>query len=228
VSDTSTTDARHGEVRVVDDVAEAFASTVAACWGARPDPDFSLVLSGGPTARRCYERLAAAPTAVDWRTVHVFLGDERCVAADDADANQRLVREALLERVGPVGSFHPMSCDEGPLSYAQLLSGWPRFDLVHLGLGADGHTASLFPDSPALDAPGEELVALTSDPHNRNPHARMTLTYSAIGRARVAVFTVSGEAKRPAFGAVRAGADVPAARVRAERVLWLVDRAAAG
>lgn len=218
----------HGEVRVVDDVAEAFAATVVERWATRPEPRFTLVLSGGPTARRCYERLAAGGDAVDWSLVDVLMGDERCVEPDDPDANQRLVREALIERVGPVGSFHPMSCDAGAEHYEAELSPFPAFDVVHLGLGPDGHTASLFPDSPALDAPADRLVLLDADPHDRNPHARMTLSYSAIARARLAVFTVSGDAKRAAFAAVQAGADVPAARVRAEQVLWLVDPAAAG
>lgn len=220
--------ALQGEVRVVEDVAAAFAATVVEQWAARPARRFTLVLSGGPTARRCYERLAADGEDVDWSDVDVLMGDERCVAPDDPDANQRLVREALLQRVGPVGSFRPMSCEAGPEAYEDELAAFAAFDVVHLGLGPDGHTASLFPDSPALDAPAERLVLLASDPHDRNPHARMTLTYSAIARARLAVFTVSGEAKRPAFAAVHAGADVPAARVRAERILWLVDPAAAG
>lgn len=220
--------ALQGEVRVVEDVATAFAATVVGQWAARPGPRFSLVLSGGPTARRCYERLAADGAGVEWPAVDVLMGDERCVPPDDPDANQRLVREALLGRVGPVGSFRPMSCPAGPEAYEEELAAFPAFDVVHLGLGPDGHTASLFPDAPALDAPAERLVLLASDPHDRNPHARMTLSYSAIARARLVVFTVSGEAKRPAFAAVQAGADVPAARVRAERVLWLVDPAAAG
>lgn len=221
--------ALQGEFRVVDDVAEAFAGTVLGQWSSRPDSRFSLVLSGGPTARRCYERLAASSAGVvDWRTVDVLMGDERCVPPDDPDANQRLVREALLDRIGPIGSFHPMSCAEGAEAYEELLSGWPCLDVVHLGLGPEGHTASLFPDAPALDAPENRLALLAADPHERNPHDRMTLTYAAIARARLVVFTVSGDEKRPALAAVRAGADVPASRVRAERVLWLVDPAAAG
>ena len=104
-----------------------------------------------------------------------------------------------------------------------------RFDLVHLGLGPDGHTASLFPDSPALDADPGRLVVMNEDPNGHNPHRRMTLTYSGIARARLVIFTVEGEAKREAFARVRAGdLSCPAARVRAERIIWLVDPAAAG
>ena len=216
-----------GELRVVDDVAPAFADTVVDAFATRPGARFVLVLSGGPTARRCYERLAGAP-GIDWAMVDVLMGDERCVAPDDPDANQRLVREALLERVGPVGSFRPMSCEEGPEAYEEVVAATGSPDVVHLGLGPDGHTASLFPRSPALDAPPGRLVLRTVDPNDKNPHARMTLTLHALAAARLVVFTVAGDTKRGALRAVEAGDDIPATRVRAGRVVWLVDRAASG
>ena len=121
-----------------------------------------------------------------------------------------------------------MSCEEGPEAYASVVAALPAIDVIHLGLGPDGHTASLFPDSPVLDAPAGALVAVSADPHENNAHERMTLSSEAIARARLALFTVSGASKGPAFASVRAGADVPATRVRAASVLWLVDRAAAG
>jgi 6-phosphogluconolactonase len=218
-----------GTLRIVDDVAPAFADTVIGAYGERPGPRFSLVLSGGPTARRCYERLAeVGATAIDWSVVDVFMGDERCVPPDDPDANQRLVREALLERVGPVGSFRPMSCHDGPEAYERVLAPVTHFDLVHLGLGPDGHAASLFPDDPALEVPAGRLVVLSADPHARNPHERMSLTLHALARARLVVVTVAGESKAAAFAAVSSGADLPATRVRAAEVVWLVDHAAAG
>jgi 6-phosphogluconolactonase len=218
-----------GTVDVVDDVATAFAQTVLTAYAARPGARFVLVLSGGPTARRCYEALARAGTdRVDWSQVDIFMGDERCVAPDDPDANQRLVREALIDRVGGVGSFRPMSCEAGPEAYERLVSEVEAFDVVHLGLGPDGHTASLFPNSAALDAAPGRLVVRSVDPNDRNPHARMTLTLEGLARALLVVFTVSGVAKHEAFAAVSAGADLPAAQVRARQVLWLVDREAAG
>lgn len=218
-----------GTVDVVADVAAAFSETVLSAYAARSGPRFVLVLSGGPTARRCYERLARAGAGrIDWALVDVLMGDERCVAPDDPDANQRLVREALIDPVGGVGSFRPMSCDEGPEPYERLIDSVATFDVVHLGLGPDGHTASLFSGSPALDAPPGRLAVRSEDPNDRNPHPRMTLTLEALARARLVVFTVSGEAKHEAFAAVAAGADLPASRVRAQQVLWLVDREAAG
>jgi 6-phosphogluconolactonase len=213
---------------VVDDVAAAFADTVVDAFGSRAGPRFTLVLSGGPTARLCYGHLATRAAAViDWSVVDVLMGDERCVAADDPDANQRLVREALLEKVGPVGSFHPMSCGDVE-AYQELVAPMAALDLIHLGLGPDGHTASLFPGSPGLDAPPGRLTIATRDPNERNRHDRMSLTLEAIARARLAVFTVSGASKRDAWAAVAGGADLPATRVRAGEIVWLVDHAAAG
>jgi 6-phosphogluconolactonase len=213
----------------VDDVPRAFARTVAEACAARPGPRFSLVLSGGPTAQAAYGILAVT-AGIDWAVVDVYVGDERLVPPDDEDANQRLIREALLDRVGPVGSFSPMPT-EGPVqecvkayqhTMATLLQG-PGIDLIHLGMGPDGHTASLFPGSAELEAPPGVFVAATTDPNGRNPHPRLTLTLPAINTARTAVFTVAGASKADAVAALVRGDDLPAARVAAARVVWLVD-----
>ncbi|MEY2477093.1 MAG: 6-phosphogluconolactonase [Actinomycetota bacterium] len=217
----------NGELVVVDDVAGEFAERVIECFHSRPDENFSIALSGGVTARRCYERLAVdGAEQIDWWAVDVFWGDERCVPPDHPDSNERLAREALLERVGAANAVYPMRCDEGPDPYQLKLGELGRIDLIHLGLGSDGHTASLFPDSPALDADPGRLVVLNQDPKRNHPHERMTLTFAGIARGRHVVFTVSGEDKRDAMRMVMDGADVPAARVQGERVLWLVDRSA--
>jgi len=220
----------NGEVITVDDVAGEFAERVVEAFLNRPGDGFSLVLSGGGTARRCYERLAAdGADQIDWWQVDVFWGDERCVPPEDADSNERLGREALLERVGAANAVYPMRCDDGPDPYQQRVAQAGRLDLVHLGLGPDGHTASLFPGSAALDADPGRLVVMNEDPAGRNPHRRMTLTFSGIARARIAVVTVEGVEKREAFAAVRRGdPDIPATRITADRLIWLVDPAAAG
>ncbi len=221
-------------IRPVEDVAGEFVNVVVDAFARRQGPRFSLVLSGGDTARSCYERLAGDAVArIDWAAVDVYLGDERWVPADHPDANQRLVREALLDRVGPVGSFRPIPTD-APLQVcaaayqqviAEVLAGG-GLDLVHLGLGPDGHTASLFPGSDSLDAGPSELVVATRDPRGANPHPRLTLTLPAIAAARLAVFTVSGPSKREAVSRLRSAEDLPAARVRAGEVRWLIDRGA--
>lgn len=218
----------NGELVVVDDVPGEFAERVIEAFHARPADGFAIALSGGDTARRCYERLAGdGAEQIDWWAVDVLWGDERCVPPDDPDSNYRLGRESLLERVGAANAVHPMRCDEGTDEYQLRLGELGRIDVVHLGLGADGHTASLFPDSPALEADPGRLVSFNEDATGRNKHRRMTLTLAGIARARQVIFTVSGEEKRAALQAIVDGADLPAARVRADRVVWLVDRAAA-
>lgn len=218
----------HGELAVVDDLPGSFAAAVVDAYQNRPGELFSLALSGGSTARPCYERLAAdGESVVDWLSVNVYWGDERCVPPDDPDSNQLLGRQALLERVGGANAVYPMSCEDGPDAYALRLGEVGKLDVVHLGMGPDGHTASLFPGSAALDADPGQLVACNVDPSGRNPHQRMTLTLSALARARLVIFTIAGEGKREALQAVVDGADLPAGRVTADRVIWLVDRDAA-
>ena len=218
----------NGELIVVDDLPGAFASRVIGAFQQRPEELFCLALSGGSTPRSCYERLAAdSEGKIDWLSVNIYWGDERCVPPDHPDSNQLLGRQALLERVGGANAVYPMNCGEGPDAYSLRLGEVGKLDLVHLGMGPDGHTASLFPGSPALDADPGQLVARNEDPTGRNKHPRMTLTFSGIARARLALFTISGEAKRAMLQQVVDGADVPAARVVADEVVWLVDRDAA-
>ena len=218
----------HGELQLVDDVAAEFSRLVIDAFQHRDDDEFCLALSGGETARQCYERLAEdGASAIDWWRVNIYWGDERCVPPDSPDSNLRLGRESLLERVGAANAMYPMNCAEGPDPYHLRVAEIGKFDLIHLGLGPDGHTASLFPQSPALDADPGRLVVRNHDPLGHNPHDRLTLTYSGIARSRLVVFTVAGAAKQPAMQAIADGADLPAARVRADRVVWLVDPQAA-
>ena len=215
-----------------DDVPRAFTDAVRQAFAGRSGPRFALVLSGGPTAKECYEVLATAE-GIDWGVVDVYVGDERVVPPDDDDANQRLIREALIDRVGGVGSFSPMPTvgpvDQCVAAYqrtmADLVTG-AGIDLIHLGMGPDGHTASLFPHAPTLEAGPGVLVLATEDPNGVNPHPRLTLTLPAINSARLAVFTVAGAAKADAVAALQRGDDLPASRVHAGHTLWLVDGAA--
>lgn len=213
----------------VEDVASAFAVAVVEAFASRPGPRFALVLSGGPTARECYQVLAAVD-GLDWSLVDVYVGDERIVPPDDEDANQRLIREALLDRVGGVASFRPwdttLPVEECVAAYQRVIGDLvtgPGIDLIHLGMGPDGHTASLFEGSPALEAEPGELAAANEDPSGTNPHRRLTLTLPVINSARLAVFTVAGASKADAVAALLRGDDLPAARVHAGRTLWLVD-----
>jgi 6-phosphogluconolactonase len=210
-----------GELRVVDDVPRAFAALVV------EEAPASLALSGGSTARAGYELLAVAE--VEWSEVDVFFGDERWVPVDDPESNEGMARHAFVDQVHP-RAVHSMrragdTIGEAADAYDQLLREYGSLDLVHLGLGPDGHTASLFPGSPALDE-SERLVVATGD--DLHPHPRLTLTFPALAQSRLAVFTVAGEGKRDALDRVKAGDAVPAARVSAGRVIWLVDEAANG
>ena len=215
---------------MVEDVAAEFSERVIEAFHSRPDEAFCFAVSGGDTARRCYERLAAdGADQIDWWQVDVYWGDERCVAPDDPASNERLVREALLQQVGAANAVYPMRCEEGPDPYQQRVAEVGKFDVIHLGMGPCGHTASLFPDSPALEADPGRLVVMNEDPHDRNPFERMTFTFSAISRGRLVIVTVEGEEKREALARVRAGdPGVPASHITGEHVLWLVDPAAAG
>ncbi|HTK16122.1 MAG TPA: 6-phosphogluconolactonase [Acidimicrobiia bacterium] len=209
-----------GEIEIVDDVAAAFARLVV---DASPR---SVALSGGETAEQCYRALRAL--APDWSDVEVFLSDERFVPPADPDSNEGMARRALLDHVRP-RVIHPMF-RPGPIeaaagAYDELVRATPPIDIVHLGLGPDGHTASLFPGSPTL-AEAERLVVAAGDAEH--PHPRLTFTYPAIARGRLVVVTVAGAEKRDAVERIRGGEDLPAARIRGDRVLWLGDRAALG
>src|SRR5262249_16230327 len=149
---------------------------------------------------------------VDWSGVDVFFGDERWVPVHDPDSNEGMARLAFLDELDPswVHSLHDAGAtiDEAAANYDALLRDYGAIDLIHLGLGADAPTASLFPGSPALDERDALVVATPSDA--THPHDRLTFTFPAIARSRTVVVTVAGEGKREAFARVRAGDDVPA------------------
>jgi 6-phosphogluconolactonase len=210
-----------GELRVVERVPRAFSALVV------EETPASLALSGGSTARACYELLAVAD--VEWSKIDVFFGDERWVPVDDPESNEGMARHAFVDQVTP-RRVHSMrhagdTIEQAADAYDRLLRDHGPLDFVHLGLGPDGHTASLFPGSPALDE-RERLVVATGD--DLHPHPRLTLTFPALAQSRLVVFTVAGEGKRYALQRVKKGDDLPAARVSAARVIWLVDEAANG
>jgi 6-phosphogluconolactonase len=210
-----------GELRVVEHVPQAFAAFVA------EEAPGAIALSGGTTARQCYELLAV--TDVDWSEVDIFFGDERWVPVDHPDSNEGMARLVFVDKVVP-RAVHSMRCagetiDEAADAYDRLVRRHGPVSLVHLGLGPDGHMASLFPGSPALQERQRLVVATGDDAH---PHPRLTFTFPAINQSPLVVFTVAGKEKRRALTRVKAGENVPAARVAATRVVWLVDEAAGG
>jgi 6-phosphogluconolactonase len=186
----------------------------------------TLALSGGRTPRPVYERLAALN--YPWNETRIFFGDERCVPPDDPASNYRMAFEALLSRVpAEVHRMRGETCDAS--QYEEDLRrtfgpGVPSFDLALLGLGEDGHTASLFPGDPALQE--HERLAVRVE---RPDHPRLTLTLPVLSAAKLVIFLVSGADKRDALTKLLAGdTTIPAARVHAARVLVIADAAAAG
>lgn len=200
---------------------------------------FTVALTGGATPKETYELLATEPYAarVDWSRVHVFWGDERCVPSDHADSNFRMARAALLDHVAiPATNIHRMRGEDDPIlaaaAYERLLDEIvpDRFDLILLGMGADGHIASLFPHTPALHETVRRVYAQYVDAVGM---WRLTLTPVAINRAAHITFMVAGAGKADAVARVHAGPNKPDAipaqltKAATGRVLWLVDAAAA-
>jgi len=216
-------------VRVLDDagaVAAAAAELVAASIaetapGAGP---WTLVLAGGSTPRRAYQLLAGWGSPLPWGRVTILFGDERCVPPDDPESNYRLAREELLDRVHP-GSVHRMAgelgAEEAAARYDAVVRTLGPLDLVLLGMGPDGHTASLFPDHPAVAAEGC-AVAVHGAP--KPPPDRVSLTLPALRAARRVVFLVTGADKAEALALAGAGT-VPSGMI--PNAEYLVDRAAA-
>lgn len=195
---------------------------------------FSLALAGGSTPRRLYQMLAAKD--LPWARVHLFWGDERCVPREDPASNYRLAREALFASAPlPAANIHPMPCDpasavEGAAAYEAGLRGFfagtdAAFDLVLLGLGPDGHTASLFPGEPTLDETSRWVVS-TPGLRASPPVPRLTLTFPALAASRGILLLASGPRKKALVdAAARGDADFPAARARARGgALWFWSR----
>lgn len=195
---------------------------------------FLAALSGGETPRAAHAAIAARAGELDWTRVHLFWGDERCVAPDDPRSNYRMAGETLLSRVPiPEENVHRWKAEREPGEAASLYEedlasvagAPPALDLIFLGVGPDGHTASLFPGSTALSITDRSCAA------NFVPSLgewRLTLTYPALDAAREALFLLEGKEKREIVGKIEAGGDYPASRVKAARTVWFMDKAAAG
>ncbi len=192
----------------------------------------ALALAGGSTPTPVYERLATLST-VDpdvWERTEVFFGDERCVPPDDPRSNYWMAHQALLSRVPvPPSQVHRMQGeapdrDAAARAYAHQLP--PRLDVLVLGMGIDGHTASLFPHAPALDERSRAVVPADAP---APPVHRLTITPPVIARARFVLVLVAGALKAPTLAQVLEGpTDVHAFPVQFARAgLWVVDRAAA-
>ncbi len=205
---------------------------------------FTIALTGGTTPGEAYSLLGSEPirSQIDWQLVHIFWGDERCVPHTDPESNYYLAQETLFDKVAiPKSQIHPVPADQpdreaASQSYsAEMQSTFgtnevPRFDLIHLGMGPEGHTASLFPHQDSLHEE-HRLVMPVSVP--KPPPDRLTFTPPLLNAARNVLFLVSGSEKADALHAILEGEyqpdEYPAQIVRPTNgeVVWMLDRAAA-
>jgi 6-phosphogluconolactonase len=218
--------------QAADTAARRLADAIAA--GRREGRAVHLSLAGGETPRAAYERLASLVD--DWEGVELWLGDERLVPADDPESNYRLLSESLLDRTGALA--HPVptegTAEEAAAAYARELrkrvpagpNGLPALDFALLGLGEDGHTASLFPDAPTLEARGEVCVAVHEAP--KPPPDRVSLTLDVLRAAGAAAILADGPGKAHPVAMVLEGPDphVPASLLADGPIELIVDRAA--
>lgn len=239
------------KIRVFKDI-ETFSRAAAAEFTAlvsRAAPGgkpFAAALSGGSTPKRFYELLATPEfsSKIAWPRVHLFQVDERCVPPNDAESNYRMMHETLLQHIDlPAANFHRMPAEQpdheqAARHYENSLRealgvpppGWPALDLVYLGLGGDGHTASLFPGTVALD---EHQLAVCANYVSQLKMFRLTLTFPVLNAAAKLIFLVSGAEKaeiarqvlRPSVTAIQ----FPAQQIQPAHgaVSWYLDEAAA-
>lgn len=185
---------------------------------------FHIALAGGGTPRRCYEKLR--DLTIDWAHVQVYFGDERCLPDGDVQRNDRMAFDVLLKHVAiPPANIHAIPAElgarEAAARYAAVLADIERLDLVLLGMGEDGHTASLFPGNPAMDS-AAPVVPVFGAP--KPPAERVSLGMSTLNAARCKIFLITGAGKREALEQIVSGKLLPAAHVAAAE--WHLDRAA--
>ena len=203
----------------------------------------AICLSGGSSPKQLFELLATDTyrSQIPWDRVHWFIGDERFVPAGDPLNNMRMARQAFLDKCAPLANVHPISTDtanpeEAARRYESELQAFygsntldparPLFDLVLLGVGPDGHTASLFPDYPAVNET-KRWVTDVPKAHVEPFVPRVTLTLPTLASCREMLFEASGSGKRAILTRVLDGEDLPAHRARsAGETVWLLDQAA--
>jgi len=210
------------DIRVVDDVAKA---ALELFLDARPK---TVLLTGGDTPRRLYELLAKAD--YDWSEVEFFFSDERCVPESDERSNLRMAEEALLSKVP--ARVYPMdgaNCEGAGYERAlrDRFADRPWFDLALYGMGPDGHTASLYPGRPEVEFT-EPWVVNVPEAQWEPYVPRITLTVPVLSAATLGLLLIDGEGKRGAFSRFVRGDDIPSRLMKPERLIVLVDPAAAG
>ena len=235
----------HRQVITVSDPA-ALAKAAAERLLARIDANgdrVAICLTGGSSPKQLYQLLATAPwrSKIPWDRVHWFIGDERFVGSADPLNNMAMARRSFLDACAPAANIHPIPTDtvnpdEAARRYARILQSFygadrldssrPLFDVVLMGVGPDGHTASLFPGYPAIEETQRWVVGVP-EAHVEPFVPRVTLTLPALGSCREMLFEVAGSEKRAILTRVLAGENLPANQARAVgETIWIVDQAA--
>lgn len=181
-----------------------------------------IALAGGSTPHRCYEQLSTLP--VEWPRVHLYFGDERCLPVGNAERNAEMARQSLLQRIAiPAANVHAIAAERGAVraaaDYGERLRESLPLDIVLLGLGEDGHTASLFPGNPDL-LNNDVAVAVFDSP--KPPPERVSLSLATLNAARHKLFLVAGAGKREALQHIAQGEPLPAAQITAAE--WHLDQ----
>jgi len=215
------------DIRIFDDIEslaqEAASAVVEAYQGAIvKHGTFQWVLAGGGTPKRCYELLRDAP--INWSDVEVYFGDERCLPRGDSERNDTMAAEALFSHVDiPDENIHCIAAELGARAaadaYDLLLSNKRAPDLVLLGMGEDGHTASLFPGHHCPD----DRLAIAVFEAPKPPPERVSMSFKAINRAAKKIIMSAGVGKREAFDRIKQGEKLPAGNI--ETPIWFVDSA---
>ncbi|MDX8389495.1 MAG: 6-phosphogluconolactonase [Mariprofundaceae bacterium] len=211
-----------------DEVAQAVAQQVQeACKNAIDEHgSFHLILAGGSTPKHCYELLVPMP--LYWQKVHIYFGDERCLPSGDTERNDTMAYAALLNHV-PIPSSQvyvipaQMGAEDGAARYCTLLEKAPIADMLLLGIGEDGHTASLFPGNQALD---DTCLAVPVFNSPKPPSERVSMGLSILNQARKKIIMVTGANKQPVWQAIKGGESFPVTKIK--DATWFLDAAAEG
>ena len=204
---------------------------------------FEVAISGGKTPEKLYQKLSGFKRPLPWDKTHIFLVDERFVSHKSNESNYRMINQLLLKHIKiPKENIHPIPVGEKTsqaaakkyednlISYFKLAcGGFPMFDLIFLGIGEDGHTASLFPDTPALKGPQHMATAVM--PEEMSKHKRITLTFPVINNAKNIIFLVTGSNKAKVVKEIleEKNSVLPAARIKPKdgKLFFLLDKGAA-
>ena len=214
------------DLEIVDSIEVSFGQTLNRLIDkvSSSKPEVLLALSGGPTATKCYDYFCRSYNkSLDFSLIDVIVGDERCVPVDDPDSNFGMIRSTFRKYNINPKTLTPLDCSNNGFLTEKIIRQHSTIDIIHLGLGADGHTASLFPDSSALNVQQNVLITKNEDIHKVNLHERITLTFEAINSATYRVVTVSGAEKAEIMKKLFDGDDLPARMLNPNNLIFLVD-----